>query len=113
MPRKQVVTVSGKTITITEKRVGEIEGLMSQLSDPFNETLKATTVEEVKAGLLGTLYDKLPALIAPDLTAEDMKNAYPSEIEDLIGAFIDVNFTGVKRVVGPLLNLARAGLLPK
>ncbi len=58
------------------------------------------------------LYKKLP-VIFPDITKEDVKNAYMSELEQLIEVFIDVNFQGIKRLIGPLMNLVQAGLPQK
>ena len=55
------------------------------------------------------LYKKLP-VIFPDITKDDIKNAYMSELEELIEVFVEVNFQGLKRLVGPLMNLIQAGL---
>jgi hypothetical protein len=55
------------------------------------------------------LYKKLP-VIFPDITKEDVKNAYMSELEALIEVFVEVNFQGLKRVIKPLMGLIQAGL---
>jgi len=44
-------------------------------------------------------------ILFPELTADDVKNAYPSELETLLEAFVEVNFTGIKRLIGPLMGL--------
>jgi uncharacterized protein (DUF3820 family) len=36
-----------------------------------------------------------------------------SELEQLIEVFIDVNFTGLKRLIKPLMGLIQAGLPQK
>ena len=55
------------------------------------------------------LYKKLP-VIFPDITKEDVKNAYMSELEQLIEVFVEVNFTGLKRLIKPMMGLIQAGL---
>jgi hypothetical protein len=55
------------------------------------------------------LYKKLP-VIFPDISKDDIKNAYMSELEQLIEVFVEVNFTGLKRLIKPLMNLIQAGL---
>lgn len=107
--------VGDKSFTVTEKRVSELEDMFTQIIKTNIDTVreKDTTdeqfVDKVKSSLISGLYGALE-LIAPGLTQADIKNAYPSELEALVEAFINVNFTGLKKVSGPLLGLARAGL---
>ena len=49
----------------------------------------------------------------PDITKEDVKNAYMSELEQLIEVFVEVNFTGLKRLIKPMMGLIQAGLQQK
>jgi len=58
------------------------------------------------------LYKKLP-VIFPDITAEDVKNAYMSELEKLIGGFIEVNFLAIKQMIPKLMTLTQIGSLRK
>lgn len=106
MPRSQVVTVNGKTITVAEKRIGELETLASRLGISVESLLKL----ELKALLPALLYEKLPELF-PELTADDVKNAYPSEIEALMEAFFTVNGAGLKRLAAPLWSIFQPALM--
>lgn len=105
MPRSKVVTVNGKTVAIQEKRIGELEAL----ADKLGISADALATADMKTLIPSLLYDKLPALF-PELTADDVKNAYPSEVEALVEAFLDCHFFGLKRLAGPLMSLATAGL---
>ena len=58
------------------------------------------------------LYEKLP-IIFPDITEDDVKNAYMSELEALVEAFVDVNFFGLKKLIQPMLKMVQAGLPQK
>lgn len=109
MPRTKNVTVAGKEYVVQERRIGELKQLVAdlfpgsggKLSEVDPSKLFDLEVEDV-------LYKKLPDLF-PGLTAEDVDNAYMSEVEALIEAFIDVNFFGLKKLIGPLMNLAQLG----
>ena len=108
--RNKTVEFAGKKIRVEEKRIGELEKIVADL---FPES--KGNIQKVDLGKLleqadfDLLYKKLP-IIFPDITKEDVKNAYMSELEQLIEVFIDVNFTGVKRLIGPLMTLVQAGL---
>lgn len=108
MPRSKVVTVAGKEITVTERKIKELEGLAAQLSDSLDGLLKANTTADAKQAVLGLLYDKLP-LIFPGLTDEDVKEAYPSELENLISAFSEIHFFSLKKMLPALMALVQAG----
>jgi len=49
----------------------------------------------------------------PELTKDDVKNAYMSELEALVEAFVNVNFFGIKKLIQPMLKMAQAGLPQK
>ena len=71
------------------------------------------TYEELKHRIgFDMLYKELPK-IAPGLTKEDFENAYMSELEELLGAFVDVNFTGIKKLAKTLMSLAQTSLQPQ
>jgi len=118
VPRSQVVQVGDKSFTVTEKRVSEIEDMFAKLVKTNIDTAreKDTTdeqfVDKLKSSVFTGLYGALE-LIVPGLIDDDIHNAYPSELEALVEAFINVNFTGLKRVSGPLLRLVEAGLKQK
>lgn len=110
--------VGEKSFTVTEKRISELEDMFTKLVQTNIDTAKDkdTTAEQfvdkLKSSIFTGLYGALE-MIAPGLTADDIHNAYPSELEALVEAFINVNFTGLKKVSGPLFGLAKAGLAPK
>ncbi len=109
MPRSKVVTVNGKTVTIQEKRIGELEALAEKLGTSVDVLLAANSAGDLKGAVKALLTEKIPEVF-PDLTPEDILNAYPSEIEGAVEAFVDVNFFGLKRLAGPILGVIQAGL---
>lgn len=111
MPRTKNVTVAGKEYVVQERRIGELKQLVADLFPGSGG--KLSEVDPTKLFDLeidDVLYTKLPELF-PGLTAEDVDNAYMSELEALFEAFVDVNFFGLKRLVTPLMNLAQAGAM--
>lgn len=110
--RSKSVSFAGKEIRITERRIGELESALAELFPESGGDLRKIQLENLLEDLgFDLLYKKLPILI-PAITEEDAKNAYMSELEELIEVFIDVNFRGLKRLVKPLLNLMSAASLP-
>ena len=111
--RNKTVEFAGKKIRVEEKRIGELEKIVAEL---FPES--KGNIQKIDLGKLleqvgfDLLYKKLP-IIFPDITEEDVKNAYMSELEALIEVFVEVNFHGLKRLVRPLMNLIQAGLQQK
>ena len=107
--RNKVVKVGEKEVIIAEKRIKEFRELSSKISMSFNDILSMEldnkTTDEVFNVVVDMLEDKL-TVIFPQLTIEDIDNAYISEIEELISAFIEVNFTGAKKVMSPLMMSA-------
>jgi hypothetical protein len=110
--RNKTVEFAGKKIRIEEKRIGELEKIVADL---FPES--KGNIQKVDLGKLleqadfGLLYKKLP-VIFPELTNTNIRDAYMSELEQIIEVFIDVNFTGLKRLVKPLMGLIQAGIQP-
>ena len=104
--RNKVVKVGEKEVIIAEKRIKEFRELSSKISMSFNDILSMEldnkTTDEVFNVVVDMLEDKL-TVIFPQLTTDDIDNAYMSEIEELIAAFIEVNFTGAKKVMSPLM----------
>ena len=105
--RVETVKFAGKDITIREQKIKELTKLYDELGSNVDEIFKANTAGDVKNSAISILQDKLP-VIFPGITREDVEEAYPSEIEELIGGFIDVNFTGLKKVIMPMLKLAQS-----
>ena len=105
MPRNKIVKFADKDIDVKEKKIGELEILVRELFPSTKGKLKnldkALNDLELDWDLL---YTKLP-IVFPGLSEEDVKNAYMSDLEKLIGAFIDVNFFGLKKLMGGLMRL--------
>lgn len=111
MPRTKNVTVAGKEYVVQERRIGELKQLVADLFPGSGG--KLSEVDPTKLFDLeidDVLYTKFPELF-PGLTAEDVDNAYMSEIEALVEAFVDVNFFGLKRLVASLMQMAQAGAM--
>ena len=108
--RNKTVEFAGKKIRVEEKRVGELEKIVAELFPESKGNIQKIDLGKLleQAGF-DLLYKKLP-VIFPDITEEDVKNAYMSELEQLIEVFVEVNFTGLKRLIKPLMNLIQAGL---
>lgn len=107
MPRSKVVTVNGKQITVKEYKIKELrEDFLPKLASVLD--MQELAGKEMKD--LVPLFESKLAEFFPELTEADIEESYPSEIEALIEALIEVNFTGLKKIYQPLLSLARAGL---
>ncbi len=111
--RNKVVSFAGKEIRVEEKRIGELEKIVAALFPESKGNIQKINLGKLleQAGF-DLLYKKLP-VIFPDITEEDVKNAYMSELERLIEVFVEVNFTGLKRLMKPLMSLIQAGLQPR
>lgn len=113
MPRNKTVVINEKDIIVQEKRIKELEGLIKELFPESKGKIADIDLSKfIDSVDFDLLYKKLPKLI-PGLTAEDVENAYMSEIEELLGAFVDVNFFGLKKLMEPLLKMAQSGLQQK
>lgn len=111
--RNKIVSFAAKDIKVEEKRIGELEKIVADLFPESKGNLSKVDLNKIlgDAGF-DMLYKKLP-VVFPEITKDDVKNAYMSEIETLVEAFVEVNFSGVKRLVKPLLGLIQAGLMQK
>ena len=109
--RNRTITFAGKSLRIQESRIGELEEMVSRLFPKSEGKISDISIESIVNQIgFDLFYDMLPVIFS-DITADDVRNAYPSEIEDLLEAFIDVNFTGVKRLIGPLLDIMQTGMM--
>jgi hypothetical protein len=111
--RNKIVKFADKDIDVKEKKIGELEILVRELFPATKGKLKnldkALNDLEIDWDLL---YKKLP-VVFPDITEDDVKNAYMSELEGLLGAFVDVNFFAIKQMLPKLMALTQAGLQRK
>ena len=111
--RNKIVKFADKDINVQEKRIGELEALTKKLFPSTKGKLKdlGKALDDLEIDW-STLYKKLPEVF-PDITEEDVKNAYMSELEKLIGAFVEVNFFAIKQMVPKLMLLTQTGLQRK
>jgi hypothetical protein len=107
--RNKIVKFADKDINVQERKIGELEILVRELFPATKGKLKnldkALNDLEIDWDLL---YKKLP-VVFPDITEDDVKNAYMSDLENLIGAFVDVNFFALKQIIPKLMLLAQTG----
>ena len=111
--RDKTIKFAGKEIRVEEKKIGELEKIVAELFPESKGNINKVDLGKIleQAGF-DLLYKKLPSIF-PEINKDDVKNAYMSELEDLVEAFIDVNFQGIKRLVKPLMGLIQAGLPQK
>lgn len=109
MPKTKEVVVAGKTVIVSERKIKELKALANEVSGTVDKVLKANTFDDVKTAVVELLGDKFPAMFPP-LTAKDVEEAYPSELQSLVEAFIDLNFFALKRLIPGLMALVQAGL---
>ncbi len=108
--RNKTVSFAGKDVRVEEKKIGELEKIVAELFPESKGNIHKIDLGKIMEQIgFELLYKKLPVMI-PDLSKDDVKNAYMSELEELLEAFIDVNFFGIKKMTGPLMNLVQAGL---
>lgn len=107
--RDKVITFAGKEIRVTERRIGELEKLIADLFPSSKGKIANIDLTKEFGELdFDLLYKKLPVVFS-DLAKDDVQNAYMSEIEALLEAFVDVNFFGLKKMLKPLLGLVQTG----
>ena len=107
--RNKIVKFADKDINVQERKIGELEILVRELFPATKGKLKnldkALNDLELDWDLL---YKKIP-IVFPEITEDDVKNAYMSDLEKLIGAFIDVNFFALKQMLPKMMALAQTG----
>jgi len=107
--RNKIVKFADKDINVQERKIGELEILVRELFPATKGKLKnldkALNDLEIDWDLL---YKKIP-IVFPEITEDDVKNAYMSDLEKLIGAFIDVNFFALKQMLPKMMALAQTG----
>ena len=105
MPRSKEITLNEKPFVLKEKRVKELETLLGTLIKDFNKFSELKTADDLKSIVNVMLRKRLPEIIE-GVTADDVDNAFPSEIEEAVEAFMEVNFTGLRGVLTKVFNLA-------
>jgi hypothetical protein len=104
--RSQKVTLAGKEITINEQKIKKLRDETLPKMGPAWESLKGTDMSEI----INNFGESLKSVFS-EMKDIDLDECYPSEVESFLEAWISVNFTGLKRLLGPLLRLVEMGLL--
>ena len=102
--RTKTVTIADVNIIISEYKIKKLkEEVLPKLGPAWNALKDVDTAKIIDA--LGDQFK----VIFPELKNIDLDDCYPSEIENFVEAWIEVNFTGLKRLVGPLLYFVKLG----
>lgn len=109
MPKTKEITLDGKKYTVVECKIKTLEAFADDAAAVVDKIFKAETAAEGKDALKELLFDKIPNLF-PGITKETIREAYPSELEELVQAFTDLHFFALKRLWGPLITVIQAGL---
>lgn len=106
--RTKVVKINDKEIFVQERRIKELKELSEKIALDFNSFLKTDlegkNTNDVFGGIFEMLRDKI-IIIFPQLTEEDIENAYMSELEELLSSFLEINFMGAKKIIGQVMKL--------
>jgi len=110
--RKQIVNINNKKYEVRERKIREIQPLITEEGLSLFSDIQAFMAADDKEANVSTLFDAAFASFCekgpeffPGLTKEDFEEMYPSDIEELAKAFVNVNFTGVKQLVEKLLPI--------
>lgn len=102
--RSKTITVNEKTISLQEYK---IKTLKNEVIPRLGPAMDAIAKGEFTS-FVDVLGEQLK-VIFPELKDVDLEECYPSEIEAFVEAWIEVNFTGLKRLAGPLMSLIKMG----
>lgn len=107
--RSETVNILDKEFEVKERTVGDLTELFSGMTVEADKVIGVDKAQDLGGIMQNFIGTKLTEVF-PFLTEADIKELYPSEIEELVGAFWKVNFIGLTRVGKPLLNLFLQGL---
>jgi len=108
MPRSKIVTINGKQITVKEHKIKE---LREEIIPKITAVLDTQEIASKGIKDLVPIFESKIVEFFPKVTEADIDESYPSEIEALIEAWVEVNFTGLKKLYRPLLSLAQMGMV--
>lgn len=103
--RSEIVTVAGQSIVIREMLIKDLKSNLLQKIEPAWGAIMKGQVSDIIDNVAGQIHE-----LFPELAGVDIDECYPSEIEGFVEAWINVNFSGLKRIVGPLWSLGMKGL---
>lgn len=111
MPRSRKVTINEKEYEVKELRVKEMKDRIYPIVSGLFDKEQLSELDKLDVGAVAVKLQTKLTEIFPGITEEDIDNAYPSELEELIQAFLDVNFQGLKKVWGSLAYVMKANML--
>lgn len=103
--RTKEVTFNGKKYTVKESRIKDLEKMMSELSGDFDTLVALKKGADLTQTLSALLVTKI-RMILPKVKEEEIPDAFPSEVEEVIEAFIEVNFSGLRKLLSQLFSFA-------
>lgn len=109
MPKSIDITLAEKKYTVYECKIKTLEAFAGDVAQVVDALFSADKVTEAKEAAFKLLYEKMPALF-PGVTKEIIEESYPSELEALATAFIDLHFFALRRLISPLMAVIQAGL---
>lgn len=112
MPKSIDITLAEKKYTVYECKIKTLEAFADDAAAVVDKMFKADTIADGKDALKELLFEKVPKLF-PGITKEMIREAYPSELEEMVQAFTDLHFFALKRLTGPLMAVIQAGLQAK
>jgi hypothetical protein len=104
--RTKVVTINDIQITIKEKKIRDLkERVLPKIEPALDSIMKSDTTR-----IIDTVGDQFNDFF-PELSENgvDLEDCYLSDIEAFLEAWVEVNFSGLKRLFGQLLSLTKTG----
>lgn len=102
--RSKTIVLAGNEIILNELKIKEIkEDIIPKIGPAWEKLAQGKTAE-----IVDRLQDQMVEIF-PQLKGINLDECYPSEIEAFVEAWIDVNFSGLKRLLGPVVSLTTLG----
>lgn len=107
--RNKTVQVNGRDVIVQERRIKELERLVADLFPGSEGRLSGVDLGKLAGEVDFDLFRQKIPMLFPQVKPENVDDLYPSEIEALLEAFVDVHFFGLKKLIKPLMGLAQNG----
>jgi alpha-L-fucosidase len=103
--RTKTVTIGGAALTLKEYKIKQLkDDIIPKIGSSW-----AVLKDSDTSKLIDAIGDQMKSIF-PELANIDLDNCFPSEIETFLEAWIEVNFSGIRRLLGPVLYFAKLGL---